>query len=323
MIQVKIRWLKIIKAGIKLKASDVYLLPYGKSYLVKIRAQDRLINYHRLKFKNGIRLINFCKFYGGMNISEHRRPQLGAMRFNSDYSLRLSTVGDYQQRESMVIRIISDLSSRRLNFWLPSQIQRITKLATDRGLILFAGPTGSGKTTTIYWLAKQLSQKSMVMTIEDPVEINEPSFLQLQVNQAAGMGYEQLLKVGLRHRPDVFIIGEIRDPKTAEAAIQAALSGHLVLSTVHAQSPLGVVERMRQLGVDDRYLRQTLTAVAYQRLIPDRRNQFGALLAILDSSQLWPQEVTDHSLKGWRRSLFELVKNQKISRETLAKYKNG
>ncbi|XIF20385.1 MAG: hypothetical protein AJITA_01138 [Acetilactobacillus jinshanensis] len=187
----------------------------------------------------------------------------------------------------MVVRLIRNLDCQRLNFLIPEQFKKLLSLAPYRGLMLFAGPTGSGKTTTIYQLAKNYGSNKMIMTIEDPVEIIQNDFLQLQINRKAGMNYQQLLKVGLRHRPDIFIIGEIRDTYTAKAAIQAALSGHLVLSTVHAQSPEGTVNRLLQLKVNEHYLRQCLNTIVYQRLLPTCHSEMGALFNIVTKDQLW------------------------------------
>lgn len=120
----------------------------------------------------------------------------------------------------------------------------IKKVAQSRGLIITSGPTGSGKTTTMYEVAKSMSQNKVVMTIEDPVEVHEPSFLQAQVNNEAGIDYQSLLKAALRHRPDILIIGEIRDQGTARLAVDAALSGHLVFATIHAKSTLQTISRL-------------------------------------------------------------------------------
>ena len=312
----------MIKAGLKLNASDVYILPKGNHYLVKIRFHSKFITYNNLSIRDGGRLINYCKFHGGMNISEHRRPQLGSIKLKELCFLRLSTVGDYLGKESMVIRIIHKLEDVHLNFLMPKQIVKLSKLARKRGLLLLAGPTGSGKTTTIYYLAKQFSRNQMVMSIEDPVEIYEKDFLQLQVNQQADMTYERLLKVGLRHRPDVFIIGEIRDEVTARVAVQAALSGHLVLSTVHARSPEGVIDRLLQLGIAERYLQQCLNSVLYQRLLPSHR-QMGALLNIMSRKILWPHTQFRPSLKKWRLDLDELAKKQKITQQIRDQFQFG
>lgn len=206
-----------------------------------------------------------------MAISDHRRPQLGAMTLileKQTLNLRISAVGDFLDRESLVVRLLYEGESQALQYLIPRQRQQLSQLMHQTGLILFSGPMGAGKTSTMYDLVRQLRGQRLVMTIEDPVEIYEPQFLQLQVNSPAQMAYADLLKVGLRHHPDVFIIGEIRDAETAKIAVQAALSGHLVLSTIHARGVYGIMPRLAQLGVAPAVLEQALTAMSYQRLVP-------------------------------------------------------
>nr|WP_054656538.1 competence type IV pilus ATPase ComGA [Lentilactobacillus otakiensis] len=274
---------RLLNEAIKTRASDIYFLPDGDDYLVKIRNQNEVIVWDKLGYLQARRMMNYCKYIADMALSEQRRPQIGSMDWNvgdDRYFLRLSSVGNFTGLESLVIRIIYQLKDVKTAFFNENQVQFISEMSRKRGLIVFSGPTGSGKTTTIYNLVKQMVTDQFVMTIEDPIEIKEPRFLQLQVNHDAGMDYTDLIKVGLRHRPDVFIVGEIRDAMTAEAAIKAALSGHLVYTTVHAQDPLGVIDRLKQLGISDEFISQALTGVAYQRLIPTvEGNQRAMLMA--------------------------------------------
>lgn len=185
---------------------------------------------------------------------------------------------------------------------------------------------GAGKTTTMYQLARQLLPKQVVLTIEDPVEIDHPGFIQLQVNELAGMDYESLLKLGLSHRPDVFIIGEIRDSQTAAMSVQAALSGHLVLGTIHARNAYGVVSRLQQLGIDSYYLQQVLTAVSYQRLIPLVNGQQAVLCDLLNRHQF--SDLFSGTKKGemsdeWAKDLQQAVENVKITENTARQYQQG
>ncbi|MGN1279794.1 MAG: competence type IV pilus ATPase ComGA, partial [Limosilactobacillus sp.] len=252
------------------RIADLYVLPFKNYYRLMVAEQGQLKLFKETPPDYGCRLIAYLKYRADMAVSEHRRPQLGAMTWHcgpEKVNLRLSSVGDYQGRESLVVRFIYQLTDDRYHLLFPEQWQELKGLLHRRGLILFAGPMGSGKTTTMYRLARELANKQVVMTIEDPVEINEPRFVQLQTNDLAGMGYQQLLRLGLRHRPNVFIIGEIRDPQTAMMTIQAALSGHLVLGTVHARDAYGVIARLIQLGISPYYLEQVLTGVCYQRLL--------------------------------------------------------
>lgn len=271
---------KEIAVAIGRRAADLYILPYKKYYRLLMTCQGQLQLIKEVSPDYGRQLISFLKYQADMAVSEHRRPQLGAMEWERGpeiVNLRLSSVGDYQGQESLVIRFIYHLSPANYHLLFPDQWQRLKKLLRQRGLILFAGPMGSGKTTTMYHLARELADHRVVMSIEDPVEINEPTFIQLQVNELAGMGYQELLRLGLRHRPDVFIIGEIRDTETAQMTVRAALSGHLVLGTVHARDVYGVIARLKQLDVPITYLQQVLTGICYQRLLPLASHQQAVL----------------------------------------------
>ncbi|MGF7436617.1 competence type IV pilus ATPase ComGA [Lentilactobacillus senioris] len=311
----------LMKEAVQKKVSDIYLLPQGDKYFIKMRWQNKIVLYKILTIIDGHKWLNYCKFKADMAISEHRRPQVGALNWyegNHVYSLRLSTVGDFNAHETLVIRIIYPLTSMEKSLYLPAKTDRLRKLVAQRGLILFAGPTGSGKTTSIYQLAQEYTDTSLVMTIEDPVEILEPRFLQLQVNDKADMGYEELIKVGLRHRPDIFIIGEIRDPGTANAAIQSALSGHLVFSTVHAQSPLGIIKRLRQLGIEPDFITQAVTGLVYQRLIANRDKQLKALMVVNEPGELYGQNKYDW--RDWQQNLTKLVEQGEIDEQNIEKY---
>lgn len=320
---------KIINDAIKNRSSDLFIIPNRNHYRILscIRNEKKIIE--KLTMAEGYQMMAYFKYRGNMIVSEHRRPQIGALKWQSSngepIDLRLSTVGNYRAQESMVIRFIYPLKSVDYRVSFPEQWRGITELTRSRGLILFAGPMGSGKTTTMYQLAKTLAKEELVMTIEDPVEIEETDFLQLQVNDKASMGYQNLLKVGLRHRPDDFIIGEIRDMQTAMLAIQAALSGHLVLATVHAMNAYGVIARLRQLGIEKYYLQQGLTGICYQRLLPLRDGD-AVLFDLLSGKELLTA-VEEEGMRGmsddWQQHLKELWKKGEISLANYQKFKNG
>lgn len=203
-----------------------------------------------------------------MNVGEKRRSQLGSCDYLVDgqvTSLRLSTVGDYRGLESLVIRLLHD-ESRELHFWF-DEIENLSSKCNRRGLYLFSGPVGSGKTTLMHELAKRRFVGQQIMSIEDPVELKQDNILQLQLNEAIGMTYDNLIKLSLRHRPDLLIIGEIRDAETARAVIRASLTGVTVFSTIHAKSVPGVYERLLELGVRQEELKNSLQGICYQRLI--------------------------------------------------------
>lgn len=315
---------ELLAAAVQDKSSDIYVLPRAQAYYIHLRQTQTVRLWREVTTDVGQQLLTYFKFHADMAVSEHRRPQVGALTWptvTGHLELRFSTVGDYAGRESLVIRVIYPYQTLQLDYLETGQRQQLGDLAQQRGLMLFAGPTGAGKTTTMYTTARHLTAKAVVLSIEDPVEIKEPHFIQLQVNASAGMTYDELIKVGLRHRPDAFIIGEIRDALTAQAAIRAALSGHLVLSTVHARSAAGTISRLLDLGVAQTQLRQVLTAACYQRLIPRQQQGPAVLLEILAGAALW--SPTTNPRERWRHSLEQARMAGTISQQTYQTYAAG
>ncbi|MFD1441565.1 ATPase, T2SS/T4P/T4SS family [Lacticaseibacillus hegangensis] len=229
-------------------ASDVYFLPKPTGVTVLIRTATGWGEATVRTLGEGASWIRALKYDAGMNVAETRRPQLGALPLAQlGITLRLSTVGDYTNQEALVARLIYGVPG--LDEWTAPIVEDLVDRLNRQRMLALCGPTGSGKTTLLYQVATALGQARMVMTIEDPVEIAAPAFLQLQVNPEAGMSYASLLKAALRKRPDVLVIGEIRDFETAQAACEAAISGHVVLTTVHAKQAAQVPLRLTALGV--------------------------------------------------------------------------
>lgn len=262
---------ELIEWGVRNGAQDLYILPNQDRYDVLFRIAQQKKKYRQLSKEYGEKLIFHFKFIGQMDVGEKRKAQVGAVSYLIDEQerrLRLSTVGDFKQRESIVIRFLHYFGDSQENYLLPQQLTKIRGGVKKDGLHLFCGPVGSGKTTLMYKLAKENRRNSQIICIEDPVEIEEESFLQLQTNTKIELTYDVLIKACLRHRPDILIIGEIRDSLTAKAAIRAALTGHTVFATVHSRGIAGVTERLIELGVQERELKECLRSVIYQRLIP-------------------------------------------------------
>ena len=208
---------------------------------------------------------------------------------------------------------------------MPEQWALLEQVCQKRGLVIFAGPMGSGKTTAMYQLAKAQKQQQ-VMCIEDPIEIREDSFLQVQVNPKAQMDYSTLLKAALRHHPDIFIVGEIRDQKTARAVLTAALSGHLVLSTLHATSAYGVIERLADLGITRSELKSVLQLVSYQRLLPLKSKGQAVLFDIIQQAELFSENVKQENngmSADWGRYLEQNATKGKITVATAKKFAHG
>lgn len=275
-MEIKERAEKLIQEASYYNSSDVYIHPEGEGYRIYIRTNGGLIHYRDLHVEIGQRMISYFKFLGNMDVSERRRPQSGGAKIYPQgklRNLRLSTMTNYQMEESLVIRLINPRKDFRLeeHTYFPQQVKKMTELVKNQsGLILFSGPVSSGKTTTMYQLIRKeaFTQNKSVITIEDPVEIEEERFLQIQVNEKAGISYDLMLRQSLRHHPDIIIIGEIRDEKTAQAAIRSALTGHLILATIHAKNAEGVLNRLIDLGVSLDLLQQVVIGIVFQKIIP-------------------------------------------------------
>lgn len=216
----------LIKSAKDMNTSDIFITGKQDFYEVNFRTSKGLIRREKLNLQFGLEVINYFKFIAQMDVSEHRRPQVGSYIFKNNKQsqvvfLRFSVLGEFSGKESLVIRLINSIQNNR--YFFIEQVDLLTAAAIKRGLILTSGPTGSGKTSTMYYLAKKLAHQKVVMTIEDPVEVFEPEFLQTQINLEAGIDYESLLKAALRQRPDILIIGEIRDKVTARLALMRLL----------------------------------------------------------------------------------------------------
>lgn len=258
--------------------SDIHLLPETTHYFIFFRISGELHKHSLMESKEASRLISYFKYLSGMDVGERRKPQSGAVQLvmeEGKQALRFSTISNFRSQESLVVRLLNNMKSgslERTTFFKLEVTQMNELVRYKSGLILFSGPVGSGKTTTMYQLIKDYHSqvKQQVITVEDPVEIEEAAFLQTEVNEKAGISYETLLKSSLRHHPDTMIIGEIRDEETAKMVIRGALTGHLMIATIHAKNAVGVLSRLLELGVTMDQLRQTLLGVVFQKLVPKR-----------------------------------------------------
>lgn len=258
------------------RTSDIHILPEKSHYAIYFRLNGQMKQYFYLEKEEGTRLISYFKFQANMDVGERRKPQSGSLVYEleaSEVDLRLSTISNYRTNESLVIRLLEKKEDVDVSHqcFFQYELDRLKQLIQYKsGLILFSGPVDSGKTTTMYNLVKHrmAQETNQVISIEDPVEIEEPEFLQVQVNEAAGITYETLLKSTLRHHPDIIIVGEIRDEETAKMVIRGALTGHLIIASVHAKNAEGVVSRLKELGVSLDMLSQTIIGIVFQKLLP-------------------------------------------------------
>lgn len=275
-------------------AADIHFMPEEQQYSVCFRKYGQLIPAGTLPDDIAQRLISYFKFLSSLDIGEKRKPQSGAFHQVLEeipYAFRVSTLPSSFAKESLAIRLLRQNYALPLKAlcYKPSEADKLLSLVEQRqGLLLFCGATGSGKTTTLYSLIRHGSTilSRHVISLEDPVESNQEHVLQVQVNERAGITYASGLRAILRHSPDIIMIGEVRDKETAQIALQAALTGHLVVATIHAKDSVNCLYRLLDFGLSFDELRQVLLAVASQALIEVADDERKALFELLTGTQL-------------------------------------
>ena len=278
---------EIVKAGFKERASDIHIkfdllegmeIKYRvDGYLMESQQLYETVNKKVLE-KNITEIIARIKILAGMNVAEKRKPQDGSFSFlfniknlNKRYDIRaayMPTIGG----ETMVLRILEnyleDINLETLGFSNQSIVMLKEILTRKYGMILVSGPTGSGKSTTLKSLITMLNDgRKKIITVEDPVESKIEGIVQIQVNQNIGVTFAEVLKATLRNDPDIIVISEIRDEVTAEIAVRAALTGHLVISTIHTNDAVSTLIRLVDMGIPKYLILDSLIGVIGQRLV--------------------------------------------------------
>ncbi|MBV1774721.1 Flp pilus assembly complex ATPase component TadA [Burkholderiaceae bacterium DAT-1] len=257
------------------RASDIHLEPRRDSGHVRLRIDGVLHSVYQVPPPVMTAIVSRIKVLGRMDLAEKRRPQDGRLKTKSpegrEIELRLSTM-PIAFGEKLVMRIFDpDILVRdfaALGFGPDDEKRWSHWVAQPHGIVLVTGPTGSGKTTTLYSTLKQLATESVnVCTVEDPIEMVEPSFNQMQVQPQIDLTFAEGVRTLLRQDPDIIMVGEIRDRETADMAIQAALTGHLVLSTLHTNDATSAITRLLELGVPPYLVSATLVGIMAQRLV--------------------------------------------------------
>jgi len=264
----------MIDEAVKARASDIHLQPQEDKLRVRYRIDGTLHDMLSLPLATATPLCSRIKILANMNIAEHRRPQDGQFSFNMKGRLLDIRVGTTPTvyGEMAALRLLdksrANLALSELGF-LPESLAKYEKmLKVPYGMILVSGPTGAGKTTTLYASVNCLDHVGQnIITIEDPVEYRFQSISQIQVNSRAGITFSSGLRSILRLDPDVILVGEIRDAETAKIAIQSALTGHLVLSSIHANDATGAVFRLLDLDVEPFLISSSLICVVAQRMV--------------------------------------------------------
>ncbi|WP_010096972.1 competence type IV pilus ATPase ComGA [Ornithinibacillus scapharcae] len=285
--------LRILSKAVQRNATDIHFYPLETKTDIYFRIHGKRLLFDSITTSQYDLILTYYKFTSGMDIGEIRKPQNGTIPFHKNshhFSLRLSTL-PVNHSESLAIRILPQDQALTLDqlFLFQNQLITLKKWMKHKsGLILLSGPTGSGKTTTLYALLEEFIKEEsyQTITLEDPIEKNIQDILQVQVNEKAGITYQSGLKAALRHDPDIIMVGEIRDRHTAQFAFEASLTGHLVLSTIHAKHAAGTIHRLFEMGLSATELNQSLIGVASIELLPIVTNndnkRRAAILEILD-----------------------------------------
>lgn len=251
-------------------ASDIHIESFEADSRVRFRIDGVLIEKYKIPQGDYLELINKIKIKANLDITEKRLPQDGRINFDN-FDLRVSILPTLHG-EKVVMRILGkDASSIDLDVLGLEPDQKIIFLEAikqSNGIILISGPTGSGKTTTLYATLKILNDiKRNIVTVEDPIEYTLQGINQVQLKESIGLTFSRALRSFLRQDPDIIMLGEIRDAETAQMAIRASLTGHLVLSTIHTNSALGTISRLVDMGIPAFYIAETLNLSVAQRLL--------------------------------------------------------
>ncbi len=265
---------KIINDAKELKSSDIHIEGYAGKCRIRLRIDGKLVERYQIPKDQYASFINKIKIKAGLDIAEKRLPQDGRILINNQRGrtdIRVSVLPSLYS-EKVVLRLLgSDSSHINIHDVGFSEVQLndfLRTLKKPQGIILISGPTGSGKTTTLYATLKLLNNESInILTVEDPIEYTLDGITQVQLRENIGLTFSSTLRTFLRQDPDIIMLGEIRDVETAQMAIRAALTGHLVLSTIHTNSAWGTISRLVDMGIPTFLLASTINMTIAQRLI--------------------------------------------------------
>ncbi|QHE94130.1 type II/IV secretion system protein [Pandoraea fibrosis] len=268
---------QMLSEAIRAGASDVHFEPMAQRFRIRLRIDGRLQEHRDVPMPWRDMLISRLKVLANLDIAQKRLPQDGRMIWREagePVECRVSALPTLHG-EKLVVRLLDGakvpLSLEGLGYTPQQYLALARAIAQPHGMILLTGPTGSGKTVSLYSCLRRLNDTSRnIVTIEDPVEIRLPGITQVNLNERAGLDFATALRAFLRQDPDVLVVGEIRDPQTAEIAVQAAQTGHLVFATVHANDAPSTLARLFDLGVAPFNLSSTLLIISAQRLLRRR-----------------------------------------------------
>lgn len=319
----------LISEAKRLKSSDIHIETYEEKCRVRIRIDGMLVERYILSRLEYPAIINRIKILANLDIAEKRLPQDGRINFKTSqhqFDIRVSVLPTLYG-EKVVLRLLNNDATNIDLFTLGFAEQDLNNylegVKRPNGIVLISGPTGSGKTTTLYATLKLLNKNTRnILTIEDPIEYTLDGINQVQLKENIGLTFAAALRTFLRQDPDVIMVGEIRDPETANMAIRAALTGHLVLSTIHTNSAWGTISRLMDMGIPPFLVANTLNTSVAQRLVrllcPHCRMQTAMEHKLYPKSFSPPFQVNQHWVaKGCDQCYFTGYKGRKAVYEVI------
>lgn len=334
--------LNLIETANSINSSDIHIEIYQEKCRIRLRIDGKLIERYVLEKNDYPAIINRIKIKSNLDISEKRLPQDGRIYFNHNdekFDIRVSVLPTLYG-EKIVLRLLSKdathIDINNLGFF-PEQLNDFLEaIRKPNGIVLISGPTGSGKTTTLYATLRILNMEhSNILTIEDPIEYTLEGINQVQLKESIGLTFASALRTFLRQDPDIIMLGEIRDGETAQMAIRAALTGHLVLSTIHTNSAWGTISRLIDMGVPSFLLANTINLTVAQRLIrllcPDCKKELALDESLYPKGYIPAKKLLTHSTAqgcescfytGYRgrKALYEVIP---LDQELTASMKSG
>lgn len=264
----------ITEFAIQQNISDIHIEPFEEEFRIRMRRDGKLELYENISMAFYPEVVSFIKLKSGMDIAEKRLPQDGRLEIldkDNSVDVRVSSVPTVNG-EKIVMRILNKkifIENISKPDFTEDEMKLVSEIISKKsGIILVCGPTGSGKTTTVYSIIKKLMDlERNITTIENPIEYKIKGINQIQVNEKVGLTFEKGLRSILRQDPDIIMIGEIRDTETAEIAVRAAITGHLVISTIHTEDAISTIIRLNDMGIKAYLIKASLIGVISQRLV--------------------------------------------------------
>lgn len=283
---------RIIYHALKKNATDIHLQS-KKLSTIHFRVYGQLELFEQINQNEMKKLVNYIRFISKIDLNYHLKPQTGHIQYffqNKKYNLRISNLVG-KDNETLVIRILNN--HEQISILNLSKIYKVTYFLKEltkkeNGLFVISGATGSGKSTTLYAMIDEIYRlyHKNIITIEDPIEIDKDYCLQIELNEKQGITYEESLKQILRHDPDVIMIGEIRDERTASLALTCSLTGHFVITTIHASNCINTIKRLENLGLSKLDLDDVLVGIMSQKIKYDREHHLVVVSEFMEKENI-------------------------------------